>query len=102
MTIHRQPGAGNGRALRRRDVLKGGASLSVGAASAILAETGSARAAAAPPNIVYIVADDLGWKDVGFQAPTSARRTSTAWPKPASGSSNSTPSRCARRPAPRS
>jgi arylsulfatase A-like enzyme len=25
-----------------------------------------AEAASAPPNILYIIADDLGWKDVGF------------------------------------
>jgi arylsulfatase A-like enzyme len=32
----------------------------------ILQEPGGAHAADLQPNIVYIVADDLGWKDVGF------------------------------------
>jgi hypothetical protein len=27
----------------------------------------SSRAAESRPNILYIVADDLGWKDLGFQ-----------------------------------
>jgi len=31
------------------------------------------NAAAVPPNIVYIVADDLGWKDIGYHGATDIR-----------------------------
>lgn len=37
------------------------------AAGFILPLPASAREEAQPPNIVYIIADDLGWKDVGFR-----------------------------------
>src|SRR5215467_15766450 len=33
---------------------------------AAMYEPADAQAADRPPNILYIVADDLGWKDVGF------------------------------------
>ena len=33
---------------------------------AAMHEPADAQAADRPPNILYIVADDLGWKDVGF------------------------------------
>jgi len=39
--------------------------------------------AAQQPHIVYILADDLGWKDVGYTAALSGRPTSTSWHKAA-------------------
>ncbi len=35
-------------------------------AMALLALSATLAAAAGPPNIVYIIADDQGWKDVGY------------------------------------
>lgn len=61
------PGAENG--LRRRDVLMGGGLLAAGIAANAMA-IGFATPAMAQeskqPNIIYIVADDMGWKDAGF------------------------------------
>ena len=56
-----------------------------------------AQAADRPPNILYIVADDLGWKDVGFHGSdikTPALDALAA--RGARNSSNSTRNRCAR------
>ena len=56
--------------LKRRDVLLGGGSLLTAGLAAGILPAGLYEPALAqdnpPPNIVYIVADDLGWKDVGF------------------------------------
>jgi hypothetical protein len=60
-------------ALRRRDVLtSGGSVLAAQVATALppaaimTAASAVAQPASPRPHIVYIVADDLGWKDVGF------------------------------------
>ncbi len=50
--------------MTRSDLIQYG--LATLAASATLAGGGTAQAQTQQPNIVYIVADDLGWKDVGF------------------------------------
>ena len=68
----------------------------------VLPTMSEAQAADEKPNIVYIVSDDLGWKDVGTTDRTSRRRTLTRLQRAAPSSSNSTLSRCARRRVPRS
>lgn len=52
--------------LRRREFLLGGAAIGVAAGLGTSPLSASAFAKTSPPHIVYIVADDLGWRDVGF------------------------------------
>jgi hypothetical protein len=57
--------------IKRRDLLLGAAALTaVSLTSMSLSNSATAEAESAPPrpHIVYIVADDLGWKDVGFHS----------------------------------
>ena len=71
-------------------------------ALALLGAAVPANAADAKPNIVYIVSDDLGWKDVGFngcadiKTPNLDKLAETARSSP-----SFTRSRCARPRAPR-
>lgn len=53
--------------ISRRKLLAGAAmTLATGGLTASLAGLRTAAAQDAPPNIIYIVADDIGWGDVGF------------------------------------
>src|SRR6202008_4089849 len=66
-------GMGESDMLSRRQVLASSAAFA-GAGLALttgllggLAATGAAATQATRPNIVYIIADDMGWRDAGFQ-----------------------------------
>lgn len=50
--------------LRRRAFLLSGVAAGIGLATSAIAPKAIGKTA--PPHIIYIVADDLGWKDVGF------------------------------------
>ncbi len=49
--------------MKRRDFLKAAAS---GAAAAALGRTAARAARSRPPNVLFILIDDMGWRDVGF------------------------------------
>lgn len=55
----------NGIAVTRRRALAGAASLALAPLAIALGAPVTAEAVA-PPNIVYVVADDMGWADAGF------------------------------------
>ena len=56
--------ATTGPAMGRRAFLAGSAALTVGATMAFAQR--AAASGGTPPNIVYIISDDQGWKDVGY------------------------------------
>src|SRR5262245_36518538 len=68
----RDPRVTESNGVKRRDVLLGSASACAAKIAAamtpamLFARSAAAQQTAPRPHILYIVADDLGWKDVGF------------------------------------
>ncbi len=69
-TVETTGGKRGRKSLTRREALMGGAAIAVAwgmpAALAALSPNRAFASGATAPNIVYIIADDLGWADVGF------------------------------------
>lgn len=61
----KRDGTATGGGMQRRGFLAAGASL-LGAALMSRVVSPAMAGGKRPPNIIYIIADDLGWKDVGF------------------------------------
>ena len=94
------PKRGNRSDLNRRRVLKNGsaffaAGLTTAFGSVALSPPAEAQTAG-PPHIIYIVSDDQGWKDVGFNGSDILTPNLDALAGPAYSLSSSMPCQCAR------